>query len=325
MIRLVAVSRPLDPELAAVLARLPVQETGFDDMRVVRALRDTMGLLRRTGGELPRHDAVSVADVLVPGRSAGRELAVRVYTPDAHQGGVLLFFHGGGYVIGDRFTEEQRCLLLAAEGACVVVSVEYALAPEEPYPCALGDAEAALAWLSAAASELGADPARVAVGGSSAGAGLAAALALSARDSGRPPPAFQLLVYPMLDDRMGTPSMRGSDGMALLDRTAVGQAWGHYLGGRPGDAYAAPARAADLSGLPPAYVLAAEHDPLRDEDIEYARRLADAGVPVELHVFPGTFHGFDLLAPRTGVGGRAVAEQCAALRRALAREPDDRR
>ena len=321
MIRPVPVTRPLDPELAAVLAGLPTQQAGFDDMRVVQTLRDTRGLLRRMGQELPTHDGVAAADLLMPGRARGRELALRVYTPDAHQGGVLLFFHGGGYVIGDRYTEEQRCLLLAAGGGCVVVSVEYALAPEEPYPCALQDAEAALAWLSGHAAELGADPGRLAVGGSSAGAGLAAALSLQARDSGGPPVVFQLLVYPMLDDRMDSPSMHGSDGMALLDRTAVGQAWGHYLGGRPGDAYAAPARAADLSGLPPAYVLAAEHDPLRDEDIDYARRLADTGVSVELHVFPGAFHGFDLVARHTAVGRRAVAEQCAALRRALAPAP----
>lgn len=315
-------SRPLDPELAAVLAGLPRQQAGFDDMRVVQALRDTRGLLHRMGQELPTHDAVTVADVLVPGRSPEHELALRVYTPTAHRGGVLLFFHGGGYVIGDRYTEEQRCLLLAADGECVVVSVEYALAPEEPYPCAVQDAVAALAWTADHTAELGADPDRVAVGGSSAGAGLAAALTLAARDGGGPPLVYQLLVYPMLDDRMDTPSMRGSDGMALLDRTAMAQAWNHYLGGRPGDALAAPARAEDLSGLPSAYVLAAEHDPLRDEDIDYARRLSDAGVPVELHVFPGTFHGFDLVARHTGVGRRAVAEQCAALRRALAPAPD---
>jgi acetyl esterase/lipase len=122
----------------------------------------------------------------------------------------------------------------------------------------------------------------------------------------------------MLDDRIETPSMRGSDDMVMLDRTAMAQAWGHYLGGRPGDAYAAPARAEDLANLPPAYVLAAEHDPLRDEDVDYARRLSDAGVPSELHVFPGAFHGFDLVGLGTEVGRRAVAEQCAALKRALA-------
>jgi acetyl esterase/lipase len=310
--------RPLDPQLAAVLARLPVQRAGFDDMSVIRAMRDTRALLHSLGRELPTHQGVTTANRTIPGASAGAALGLRCYTPAEGHGGVLLFFHGGGYVIGDLYTEEQRCLLLAADSGCVVVSVDYALAPESPYPGALEDAVAALQWAAGHAGEVGGDATRLAVGGSSAGGGLAAATALWARDHDGPSICFQLLVYPMLDDRIETPSMRGSDDMVMLDRTAMAQAWSHYLGGRPGDAYAAPARAEDLANLPPAYVLAAEHDPLRDEDVDYARRLSDAGVPSELHVFPGAFHGFDLVGLGTEVGRRAVAEQCAALKRALA-------
>ena len=307
----------LDPELGALLARLPMSSTtGFDDMDVVRAMRDTPALLRTLGRALPTDARVETANRTVPGPD-GAPLEVRCYTPDDHDGGALVFFHGGGYVIGDLYTEEQRCLELATAGRCVVVSVDYALAPERPYPAALDDALAALGWVAANATDLGADTDRLAVGGSSAGAGLAAATCLTVRDRGGPDICFQLLVYPMLDDRMDSPSMRASDGMALLDHRALAQAWRHYLGGQPADAYAAPARASDLSGLPRAYVLAAEHDPLRDEDLGYARRLVESGVPTELHLFPGTFHGFDLVGVRTDVGRRAVTEQAAALRHAV--------
>ncbi|HLX87388.1 MAG TPA: alpha/beta hydrolase [Acidimicrobiales bacterium] len=303
----------LDPELATLLGRMPTGAgTGFDDMDLVRWLRDTPSMLRGMGRDIPTR-----GDVQVENRTLPSGVGARIYTPGEHHGGVLLFLHGGGYVIGDLYIEEQRCLTLASAGQCLVVSVDYALAPEQPYPAALDDALAGLAWVAAHAGELGADASRLGVGGSSAGAGLAAAVCLAARDRGGPAIAFQLLVYPMLDDRLDTPSQIASTGMALIDRVALGQAWSHYLGGRPADAYAAPARAEDLSGLPPAYVLAAEHDPLRDEDLAYARRLVESGVPTELHLYPGTFHGFDLVGVHTDVGRRAVAEQADALRRAL--------
>lgn len=307
-----------DPELEAVLARMPPSTAGFDDMDTVRALRDTPALWRTLGRRPPARPDVQVDNGVVPGRVAGASLSVRRYTPVDHDGGVLVFFHGGGYVIGDLYAEEHRCLELAADGRCVVVSVGYALAPEDPYPAALEDAMAAVAWVAGNADAIGADGGRLGVGGSSAGAGLAAATCLAARDRDGPAIVFQMLVYPMLDDRLDSPSALGSQGMALLDRDALRQAWDHYLGARAADAYAAPARATDLSGLPPAFVLAAEHDPLRDEDLTYARRLVEAGVPTELHLYPGTCHGFDLVGPRTGVGRRALTEQIAAVRRALA-------
>ncbi|HAM01281.1 MAG TPA: esterase [Acidimicrobiaceae bacterium] len=324
-------SGTVDPELAHALGRLPEAgtEARLEDMRLIRALRDTLAMMEALGAKLPTHPDVHVENVHVPGRTPDRTLLVRLYRPAAHHGGALLFLHGGAFVLGDVYVEEERCQHLAAGAGVLVASVDYALAPEEPFPAALEDAYCGLSWLVAEAPGLGVDRRRVAVGGSSAGAGLAAALSLMARERAGPGLAFQLLVYPMLDDRLATTSM-GLAGTPLFSRAAAADAWGHYLGSSPeagqgGPAarlgrhahLAAPARAADLGGLPPAYVLVAELDPLRDEGIDYARKLTNAGVPCELHLFPGTYHGFDIVGSRTAVGRRALEEQTEALARAL--------
>jgi acetyl esterase/lipase len=308
----------LDPELARVLEHLPSAgtEAHLDDLELIRSLRDTLAIMKALGTSLPTDERVTVENVSVPGPAEGSEILVRLYRPAQRGTGALLFLHGGAYVLGDVYVEEQKCLQLAADGRCVVASVDYALAPESPFPAGLEDAYAGLRWLMAKATALGVDPARIAVGGSSAGAGLAAALALLARQRGGPPICFQLLVYPMLDDRMDTPSM-SMTGTPLFTPRAAADAWGHYLAGRAADHLAAPGRATDLRGLPPAYVVVAEHDPLRDEGLDYARRLVEAGVPTELHLYPGTFHGFDLVGAHTGIGRRALEEQASALRRAL--------
>jgi len=317
----------LDPELAEALAAFPV---GMDpgehlrDMNVVRLLRSTTDLLAATGGSLPTDERVSVTDRPVPGPAGGGDVPVRVYTPvgpvDTPRPG-LVFFHGGAFVLGDTRTEELRCLRYAADAGCVVVSVDYRLAPEHPYPAAVDDCVAALGWAVAHAGELGFDPTRTGVAGSSAGGALAAAVALAARDAGGPALAFQLLNYPVIDDRMDTPSMRAFDTTPLWTNRSNADMWDHYLGddAARGDVspYAAPARATDLSGLPPAYVLTAELDPLRDEGIDYARRLMQAGVPTELHTIPGACHGFDIIAPQSALGRRALDEQVGALVRAL--------
>ena len=310
----------LDPQLDRVVRAMPGfgTEARLDDVEVIRALRDTPAMLAALGTNLATDDRVAVENRDVPGPGAGRRLLVRIYRPEKADGGALVFLHGGAYVLGDVYVEEHRCLHLAAETGAVVVSVAYALAPEEPYPAGLEDAYAALSWVAEEAGALGVDPRRVAVGGSSAGAGLAAALALLARRRGGPALSFQFLVYPMLDDRMDSPSMQLT-GTPLFSRQAAADAWGHYLGGRQADELAAPARAASLSGLPPAYVMVAEHDPLRDEGIEYALRLARAGAGCELHLFPGTFHGFDIVAIRSALGRRALEEQALALQRGLER------
>jgi acetyl esterase len=318
----------IDPELAgpAELYSSAVDPAVLlSDLDTLRALRSTPGLL--SGGESPTDDRVHVENRSVPRSDAEGEIRVRVYRQaqdPVAESPLVLFFHGGAFVLGDLYTEELRCLRYCADAGCTVVSVDYRLAPEHPYPAALQDCRRALEWAVANAGSLDADPTRVAVAGSSAGAALAAATTLVARDERGPSLSFQLLVYPVLDDRMNTHSMRSFVDTPLWTRGSSAQMWKHYLGdlgdlagGDEVPAYASPARATDLGGLPAAYVLTADLDPLRDEGIEYARRLMEAGVQTELHCVPRTFHGYDIVAAGTGIGRRALDEQVGALARAL--------
>jgi acetyl esterase len=317
----------LDPELAHTLSGFP---DGVDpgaqllDMNIIRMLRSTLDLLEATGANLPTDERVAVVDRVIPGPEAGTEIPVRVYTPTGRAdrtGPALVFFHGGAFVLGDRYTEELRCLRYAAGAECVVVSVDYRLAPEHPYPAAVDDCFAGLEWTVAHAGELGIDLTRVGVSGSSAGGALAAAVALMARNRGGPALAFQLLNYPVIDDRMDSPSMRAFEATPLWTSRSNADMWQHYLGDPNTrgtvSPYAAPGRAADLSGLPPAYVLTAELDPLRDEGINYACRLLEAGVSTELHSVAGACHGFDIIAAASTIGRRAIEEQVHALVRGM--------
>jgi acetyl esterase len=318
---------PLDPELAEVLAGIPAgvdPGAHLQDMNIVRMLRSTLDLLGVMGGSLPTDDRVTVEDRSIPGVDPGAEIPIRIYTPAGRSEGAspaLVFFHGGAFVLGDRYTEELRCLRYAAEAECVVVSVDYRLAPEHPYPAGVEDCYAGLLWTVSHAAELDIDPDRVGVGGSSAGGALAAAIALMARDKGGPALKVQILNYPVIDDRMQSASMRSFDATPMWTSGATADMWQHYLGDpdRRGEisAYAAPGRATDLAGLPATYVLTAELDPLRDEGIEYARRLMEAGVPTELHTVAGACHGFDIIAARGTLGQRAIEEQVRALVRGL--------
>jgi acetyl esterase/lipase len=300
----------MDTELAAILAGLPplVATQASDARAVARQHRERVGLA------VSGRDDLAVSDQWVPGPAGDPDVLVRVYDPPRGAGSraCLVYFHGGGFIAGDLDTEDVRCVVLAKHAGCVVVSVDYRLAPEHPYPAALDDGEAALRWASSSAATLEVDPARIGVGGGSAGGTLAAGLALRARDRGGPPLAFQLLVYPALDDRLRTASMRAV-GTPVIDGRSVAYTWDSYLGTARADVaqYAAPARAESLAGLPPTYLMTAELDPLRDEGIEYATRLLHAGVSVELHQFGGAFHGFDLFP--TTISRRARDEQVAWL------------
>lgn len=263
---------------------------------------------------------VDVFEATVAG--AGGDVPVRVYRPrDPAAAGVLLFMHGGAFVLGGLDTEHTRCLAYSAAAACTVVSVDYRLAPENPYPAGLDDCITVARWLAGGgAASLGADPARIAVGGASAGGGLAACVALHERDTVGCPFVFQLLVYPVIDDRVATPSMARFRQLAPWDGEASALMWRLYLGERrsePVSCYAAAGRAEDLGGLPATYVTTTEIDPLRDEGLDYARRLVAAGVEVEIHHLPGTFHGFDVHAPDAAVTRRALREQAGALRRVI--------
>lgn len=242
-------------------------------------------------------------------------LALRTYRP-AHGAApqrAVLYFHGGGYFMGSLDGGDAYCRTLARELHALVASCEYRLAPEHPFPAAADDAYAALLWLAPQTP-------RVAVAGRSAGAGLAAGLALRARDEGGPAIAFQSLQIPMLDDRMNTPSARSVTDARITDRAKIAGCWDAYLGADRVNVspYAAPARAGDLRGLPPAFVHVVEHDPLRDEGIAYAQRLMQCDVPAELHVSPGVYHNFENVIPHSAPARRARTLWLAALKEALA-------
>lgn len=296
----------MDPELEAFLPLFPK----VDAADPVAARTD---FVRRAAARpAPDTTGVDITDHLVPADPA---VPVRIYRPHGAQG-ALIWLHGGGMFFGDLDTEHPWATRIARDSGAVVISVGYRLAPEHRFPAALDDAYAVLTWAAGHAAELGLDPARIAVGGHSAGASLAAAVALRARDEQGPRIAFQLLNEPGLDDRQETWSQRHFTDTPWIDRDTVAAGWRHYLGSTPGTPYAAPARATDLSGLPPAYLAAAEFDPNRDEDILYALRLLQAGVSVELHQWPGTFHGSQAVPAE--VSQRQLAGLTGALRRALA-------
>jgi acetyl esterase/lipase len=248
-----------------------------------------------------------------------REVAsvpVRIYRGAAAPSPVVIYCHSGAFVMGNLDTDHRQCVQFARQGTCTVVSVGYRLAPEHPYPAGLHDALAVLDWVARNALELGVDAGRIAVAGSSAGAALAARLAQSAADGAAPPVVFQLLHQPVLDDRP-TPSKAEFVDTPGFDGPAVDQMWRLYVGDESAPVDAAPGRADELSGVASALITASELDPLRDEAVDYARRLTSAGVDTELHVFPGTCHGFDSLLPDWETSQRLFDLQGAALRRAL--------
>jgi acetyl esterase/lipase len=263
---------------------------------------------------------IETEDLQIPGPAGAPKVTVRVYRPADQSGPLpaLLYIHGGGMVIGSHETEDPITRRLAAEVNCVAVSVDYRLAPEHRHPAAVEDCFAALQWMTGNASSLALDAGRISVYGGSAGGLLAAATALLARDRGGPQPAFQMLLYPMLDDRCHTPSCREIQDIGIWDGWAHREAYEALLGSDlAADAYAAPARAGDLSGLPPAYIDVGELDALRDESIEYASRLMGAGVPTELHVYPGAYHGWEIFGPDAEVSVRVIKDRVRALRSAL--------
>jgi acetyl esterase len=310
------VSYAFDPELAAAVELLPKL-----DLNDLQGARDALKKLR---AELPAPDAtgVTVTDVLIAGPAGAPEIPLRIYRPDVPSGPVGVFdVHGGGFILGDLEMVHASNLTLAREVGAVVVSVDYRLAPEDRYPAGLEDCYAGLVWFAEHAEEYGVDPDRIAIHGISAGGGLCAGLALLARDRGGPAIAFQYLGVPEVDDRLGTASMTAYIDTPLWNQPNAVLSWAAYLGaGVPGTAdvavYAAPARASDLSGLPPAYVSTMEFDPLRDEGIAYALALQAAGVQVELHMFPGTFHGSSLVE-HAAISQLERSEEITVLRRGL--------
>jgi acetyl esterase/lipase len=298
----------MDPELEAFVRLIP--RLDLTDPVLARKAYADMAAAK----QVPEIAGMRIEDRTVP---ADPDVPVRIYRPRQAHGGAVIWLHGGGWVTGDLDTEHLWAGKVAEESGAVVVSVGYRLSPEHRYPAALNDAYAALTWTAEHAAELGVDPARIAVGGHSAGGALAAAMTLRSRDQQGPRICFQLLNEPPLDDRQESWSARTFTDTPWANHDVVSLVWQHYLGGAPADAYAAPARATDLSGLPPAYVSTAEFCPNRDEDLDYGMRLLRAGVSVEIHQWPGTFHGSQAILSAQ-VSQRQVAALAAAVRRGVA-------
>ncbi len=288
--------------LHPVLRAVATTRTEFSPP-AIRLMRGLFNERRREAAAQTDESGVRIKEDTVVAESG--VVPVRIYRGAAEPdrpAPVVVYCHAGGFALGNLDTDHRQCLELARRGRCTVVSVDYRLAPEHPFPAALNDAVAVLNWVATNATELNADAARLAVAGSSAGATLAACLAQRVSEKSRksrrllPPVAFQLLHQPVLDDR-ATPSKTEFRTSPAFDGEAADLMWGYYSGGNPVSADIAPARRGGLEGLPPALITCAEIDPFRDEAIEYAKRLLDAGVSTELHVFSGTCHGFDSLLP----------------------------
>ncbi|MET9774365.1 alpha/beta hydrolase [Streptomyces sp. NPDC006367] len=300
-----------DPELAPVLASLgeqaPLTPEFIPQFRAAVAAGALGDEALACGGELVREERT------VAGPAGAPDITLLICrpagTPKDARLPVLYHMHGGGMVAGSRRHLVSDVLDWTRTLRAVTVSVEYRLAPEHPHPAPLEDCYAGLLWTAEHAAEIGADPDRIVVVGASAGGGLAAGLTLLARDRGGPAPAAQVLLSPMLDDRNDTFSGRQTEGRGLWDRASNATGWNALLDGAAGtpevSPYAAPARAEDLTGLPPAYLDVGSAETFRDETAAYAGRLWRAGVPCELHVWPGGFHGFDEVAPEARLSRRA--------------------
>ncbi len=305
----------IDPELAAFLdSPFP---NNFDDLEWSRAEQ------RRLAESNPTSYSTTVqwGDRIIGVSDSGDVLRVRVYRPltTSEVAPAIFFVHGGAFVFGDLETEHRRCLRYCEEVRSVVVSVDYALAPENRFPAPLNDARQALNWMLREAATLNIDPERVAVAGVSAGGAIAAGLILQLRDSGAFIPRAQLLVYPVTDSDTSTPSTFEFFHAEPFDGERARRMWSLYIDDLTEvSPYASVAKAQDLTGIPPTYIVTADLDPLRDEGLNYARALINAGTRVELHHFPCTYHGFDAVAPDAQVSRRALDEQCLFLRKELA-------
>jgi acetyl esterase/lipase len=275
------------------------------------------------GAPAPARDDVAVSERFIPGPDGAPDVRVLLYEPKNRSGGSrpgILYIHGGGYILGTADMMDPGCRKLSAEIDCIVVSVDYRLAPEHPYPAPLEDCYAALQWFSSNAAELGADAMNIGVVGASAGGGLTAGLCLLARDRGGPSIAFQAPLCPMIDDRNITPSSREITDPRTWSRDKNIFGWQSYLGALYGGTvppYAAAARAGELKGLPPLYTYVGELDLFRDETIDYCTRLLQAGVPAELHIYPGCFHSFEMFTQVCEISRRAEQEYMAVLKKAL--------
>jgi acetyl esterase/lipase len=312
----------VDPELVTTLDSFPTLELTYETVRQMRTIMEEMR--SQMAADLPTFPDIAVSERFVPGPEGAPEVRVLVYLPTTASTPppVLFWIHGGGYVIGTADQDDLSVKNIASTVGCAAVSVDYRLAPDTPHPGPVEDCYAALKWLYAHAEELGVDSTRIAIGGGSAGGGLAAALALLTRDRGEVPLIFQLLIYPMLDDRTVTAEPHPYTGEFVWTPELNRFGWTSLLGQEPGgpdvSPYAAAARAEHLEGLPATFISVGALDLFLEEDLEYARRLMRAGVPTELHVYPGAYHGFNMAA-NAKVSQAALRDQLDALARVFLR------
>ena len=305
----------LDPELVAAFTARPHGSDVIDVRESRRLLRQVVALV---SADLDAGDDVHVSDLQVPATGDRPAVPVRVFTPARRlSSAVLAWYHGGGFYAGHHEDEGLGGIPWVRETGCTIVSIGYRQPPEHPYPAAIDDGMAVLDWLVQKPAPLGFEPERLAVGGLSAGGCLAAATALKARDRGGPGLCFQLLLEPALDNHSNSPSMLQLQDNRAWRRATNIAAWTLYAGTGEVAPYASPARASDLSRLPPAYIEVAAMDSLRDEAITYAQRLMAAGVTTELHVYPGAYHASSWFQKNAAISRRAQADTVAALKRAL--------
>lgn len=305
---------PLDPQAKAFLDQF-MSGPQLHELPVPLARE---GMIALAGMQPPAVEVATIENRTIPGPAG--DIPVRIYTPAGTAPfPVLVYFHGGGWVIGNLDTHEGTCRELANGAGCMVVSVDYRLAPENKFPAAAEDCYAATLWVARNGASIGADATRIAIGGDSAGGNLTAVVALMARDRKEPPLRFQLLIYPVTDAAFDTASYDENAEGYLLTRDGMQWFWNHYLRDDRdrADAYAAPLRAETVAGTPPALVITAEFDPLRDEGEAYARRLSDAGVHTTLIRYDGMIHGFFGMTALMEQAKRAMRQANTALRRAF--------
>jgi acetyl esterase len=280
---------------------------------------EARNFIRALFGDVPREQVKRVEDRTITAN--GANIPLRIYTPEGKTPlPVLVYLHGGGWVIGDIESYDPACRTLANGAGCIVVSVDYRLAPEHKFPTGPEDCYAALKWVADNAASIGGDPSRIAVGGDSAGGNLSAVVAQMARDRGGPALKYQLLIYPVTDHRLDSGSYRANAEGYLLTKAGMEWFWNLYLressdGAKP---YASPLRATNFANLPPALVITAEFDPLHDEGAAYAEKLKAAGIKVKYSDYKGTIHGFFTLGHLLGKGKAVMKEVCDELRKALA-------
>jgi len=306
----------LDPEIQPIVDAMeaaPGPPAHLVPIAQARAAHDRETVLMSGPGE----EVAEVRELAVPG--PGGPIGVRLYRPRAGALPLVAYLHGGGWAVGTLDAFDPLCRALANASGALLASIDYRLAPEHPFPAAPDDARAAVRWLAAHAAEFGADPARLAIAGDSAGGNLAAVTARRLRDEGQSPLRFQALIYPVCDSVLNTPSYRDNGSGFGLSSASMKRYWELYLDGADGrHPDASPLQASDLAGLPPAFVLTVRADVLRNEGESYAHALEAAGVPVTLSRYDGAVHGFFRWLAKSELSRRAVAEVGAALRAGVA-------